>query len=178
MRLTLKCFEKPDILNDFLSIICSTVLHLTLWDVTLDRLICWKQFNFSKMRSLEYRLHYDYNDMVKICQLIQLMGNLFPELHNIKPFDEFHLIHLRNWKHLRKLDLMRCYPICQTDEFTRISELQMLEELLINHEELCDEQFEILVNLPKLKILTLEYLAKSRLNYIIKMRAEDIEKLL
>ncbi|XP_034484085.1 uncharacterized protein LOC117789131 [Drosophila innubila] len=170
--------EKPEILHGFLSIICTTVHHLTLWDVTLDRLTCWKHYNFSEMKSLEFRLNYDYNDMMNGYQVIQLMGDLFPEIHNIKLCDKFDMIHLRNWKHLRKLDLTQCFPIFRTDESSwRISELKMLEELIINHEELNEEQFEILVNLPKLQILTLEFLAKNRLNCIIKMRAMDIQKI-
>lgn len=170
--------KRPELLHDFLFTISPSVQHLSLLDITLDRLKSWKNFNFPEMTSLQYRVHNENVDMTNENLVTQLLGELFPELHNIMPCGRFDLIHLTNWKQMRKLDMFYCKPFSPTDESARgISGLQMLQHLIINSEDLREEQFKTFLGLPKLRSLTLGYLAVKRLNSIIEMRCPKIESI-
>lgn len=165
--------KKPQLLHDFLSIISPKVQQLELNDVTLNRLKRWEQYKFPEMRILEYSLaqHKDINP------IIQLLAEIFPKLVSLRPYGSFDLIHIGNWKHLRKLDMIDCRPVSQSDEsFKGIEGLQMLEVLRIRTGRLYDEHFKMLVLLPKLQTLTIRD-NRQHLRWIIDGRAKNIEKI-
>ncbi|XP_034472200.1 uncharacterized protein LOC117779953 [Drosophila innubila] len=129
--------EKPELLNDFLSIISPKVQQLALWGITTKRLQSWTHYKFPEMRSLDYVLstdlmkhdpytdcndEYSYFKEPDVKLVIQLIAQLFPELNTLNPDSPFDLIHLTNWMDLRKLDLGQCRTISRTDELGKISE--------------------------------------------------------
>lgn len=172
-------FDKnPQLLRHFLSSISPTVHKLGLYDLTSDRLECWTGYNFPKMRIFEYSLKFGEDDK-EANLVIQLMIELFPELTHFKPDGKFDINYLTNWMNLRKLDMRRYCPVDQNDQFGKdMGGLQMLEDLVIFHEDLTEEQFKMFMRLPKLQRLNIQLLEHICLSQVIKMlRAKDIEKI-
>lgn len=173
--------KNPELLHVFLSSISSTVRELDM-EVTLNTLKCWTGYNFPKIRSLSYRqsimgltLPYNWEESDLVMQLV---AKLFPDLNHFKPYGQFEFIHLRNWKHLRKLDMLRCYPTSETCKSAEGFEgLQMLEELTINDEKLSEEQFKMLVCLPRLQTLIIGQGTNYPFRFYNEMRVLDIEKI-
>lgn len=163
-------------MHEFLSIISPTVQQLHFKYVTLDSLKRWMHYNFPKMRSLEYTLvENDENYTFESDIFLQMMADLFPGLEAIKPYGAFDLINLTHFTHLRKLDLINCYPpSSKWHGFAK--ELQLLEELSVYEEILSDENVKMLVSLPKLRILTIGFMLYSCFKSEINKRSREIEK--
>lgn len=149
--------EKPELLDDFLSCVSSTVQQLDLQLVTLDKLKGWRHYSFSKMRSLEYSM--DDDDAECNGDLFKLTSELFPELTHFKPYGVFNCVHFKNWMCLRKLDLSECWSISgihdEENGFAKeIAELKMLEELIIENHIFEEGFYSMLMSLPKFRKLT------------------------
>ncbi|XP_034490842.1 uncharacterized protein LOC117794330 isoform X2 [Drosophila innubila] len=166
-------FDKnTELMRNFLSCISSTVEELTLWDATPGRLECWTEFEFPKMRSLRYSTIFCNSD-----EKTRLHG-----LHHLNPssFERFDLYHFAQWRHLKKLDKSYCDDFGALKSAIENGSFQMLENLSILEEDLNDECFNMLINLPNLR--TIVMLCGSdcviSLDRRIQMRAEDIEHII
>ncbi|KAH8305467.1 hypothetical protein KR018_007902, partial [Drosophila ironensis] len=100
-RSTLK--DSPELHNEFLGSICSTVTELKLSFVSIYQLKLWCQYTFPALRKLHYvTLGYD-ND-----RNTALLVVCFPHLESFKVDGRSCGQHISRLRHLRRLDLRKC----------------------------------------------------------------------
>jgi len=107
------------------------------------------------------------------------MAKLFPGLHHLNPasFSKFDLCDFTQWRHLRKLDDSFCSDFGALKSAIENGAFQMLENVSIVEEDLEDECFNMLINLPNLRTIVMLCAIDCviSLDRRIQMRAEDIE---
>nr|XP_043069180.1 uncharacterized protein LOC108124490 [Drosophila bipectinata] len=191
--------KRPDLLEDFLQCICSSVAGLVLNELPKEQLNILGNYIFPNMRELEFRgVLLKQGDVDPVCEILV---RSFPLLESVL-LDGFNFgKHISQWENLRKLNLLGneglelqfleeiCkknrlqslkLSICNTrgnnDAYVQhILTLQDLEELEISLETLSQEKIAQLLILPKLRRLCIRMDDEDNLLPVIqRVRGDDV----